>query len=187
MMPEQLEEPIYRILKAQQANIARIKAGLVLDGTDGAGNQIALWGPRPDLVRLWDHPLRFVETAKLKDWERIITLAPIRDSSGGRFAMREDRIIRYQIHFLVRLTEREQGADADSATIGVETESILAQKVHRLKYDFHHVFWDRWSLIDEDCPQGLLDHTGYTMDWAPEQQYPFAMMTAAVEGTRAAW
>ena len=44
------DEPMLEVLKAQQANIARIATDLVLPGTTGQGDNIKLWGPAQDAV-----------------------------------------------------------------------------------------------------------------------------------------
>lgn len=189
-MPEQLEEPVYRILLAQQANIARITEGLVLEGTSGDGREIELWGPAPNLIRLYDKPIRFIERPVLENWERIITLAPVNDNDAGRFASRDDRSVTYQVNFLVRLTDSEQREDREALTqtpTAPISVGLLAPKAHRLLYDWHHVFFDNHHLITSDCPQGLVDDASYGVEWEPTVEYPYSLFTAVVRCQRAAW
>lgn len=189
-MPEtrQLDEPMYRILRAQAANIARIETDLILPGTDGQGNQIMLWGPRPDVIRLYDTPFRLFEDAALQNWERLVTLMPLLDEPIARITSRADRVFRYQVQFLVRLKDSEMTADRGQVSIdGMRTTNVLAQKAHKLIYDWHHVFHDNLLLPDDDCAQGLVDDAGYIMSWEPGVEYPAALFTAEITGTRSAY
>jgi hypothetical protein len=186
-MTDQLLEPMYRILKAQQANIARIATDLVLPGTTGQGTNIKLWGPAPDIVRLYDTPVRLIEAGALDNWERIVTLSPLEDSDApGRVIRRNDRNFRYQVTFLTRLTESEQATDHDYASSGGVKDSLLAKKAHKFVYDWHHVFFDDLQLSDADCPI-LADDQMYRLLWDPGTEYPMALFVAEVTGTRSAW
>lgn len=189
-MAQRLNEPVYRVLRAQAANIQRINEGLVLAGTDGQGSQIELWGPQPNVIRLYDTPMRFYEDAALNAWERIITLMPVFDRTGARFTGRADRQIVYQVQFLVRLTDREMARDREVSSIeGIRPDNPLAEKAHRLVFDWHHVFHDNPFLagLDEDCPNGLVDDASYDMAWEPGVLYPTSLFTATITATRSAW
>lgn len=194
-MADKPDEPLLRILKAQQANIARIDTDVLMPGTTGEGENIRLWGPQPDIIRLYDTPLRmFHAGAFQKSWQRVITIGPLTDENIGRVVGRVDRSFRYAIQFLVRLTEKEQQDDRDaiikpsySQPPGVEAENPLAEKAHRLVYDFAHVFWDRLNLPVSGCPQGLVDDATYRLTWEPGVEYPMALFVAEVVGTRSAW
>lgn len=184
----QPEEPMYLILKAQAANIARIQTDLVLPGTTGTGDQVKLWGPTPELVRLYDTPVRFVQADVLENWERIVTLAPIADVPTERFAARTDRSFQYMIHFLIRLLDSEIDADTQEVvTDGLKATNPLALKAHRFIFDFHHVFFDDQHLETVECTQGLVDDADYELRWDSNIEYPMALFTARVTGTRSAW
>jgi len=188
MATTQPEEPMYLILKAQQANIARIASDLVLPGTDGQGNNIKLWGPQPTVIRLYDTPTRFVNATAMENWERIITLSPIEDTVAARVFQRNDRTFQYVVQFLTRLLDSEIDADrAEAVTDGVKASNPLAVKAHRLVYDWHHVFHDDLLLETAGCPQGLIDDAGYTLQWDPGVEYPYALFIATVVGQRSAW
>jgi hypothetical protein len=182
------DEPMLRILEAQQANIARIETDLVVPGTTGDGSQIRLWGPRPDVIRLYDTPLAFVQAGVLQNWDAIISLMPLQDSSREQIINRNDRGFRYMVQFLVRLQDSEIGTDRAQAVVdGVKADNPLAAKAHRLVYDWHHVFHDNIHLETDECPQGLVDHAEYDMTWEPGVEYPMALFTAEVTGHRSAW
>lgn len=183
-MAVQLEEPMYQILKAQQANIARIETGLVVEGTTGTGEEVILWGPTPDLIRLYDTPTRLVQADAMDAWERIVTLAPLEDNSEARIVHRDDRVYRYIVQFLIRLTVPEQEADhAEMVKGGVKPSNPLALKSHRLIYDWLHVFHDNLLLETADCPQGLVDTASYRLLWDPGIEYPSVMFAAEVTGS----
>lgn len=185
----QLEEPMFRILTAQAKNLARMGSGVIMPGTTGQGENITLWGPAPDVIRLYDRPLRFIEGNALDNWERIITLAPVVDSPAGRVTGRNDRNFRYQIHFFVRLLDSEQAADRSAVLTGNrDASNPLAVKAHRLIYDFHHTFFDNIHLTGDDlCPTGLVDDADYTMAWDAGTEYPNTLFVADVSGSRSAW
>ena len=185
-MPVQLLEPVYRILRAQQANIARITTDIEVDGTTGR-ETVLLWGPAPNVVRLYDTPLRFYQDAAIEAWERIITLNPVFDEDAGRIIGRNDRTVSYQVQFLVRLTEAEMAADRGTSTAGVLADAPLAEKAHKLIYDWHHVFHDDLHLETDDCPQGLVDDATYRMRWDPGVEWPFALFVAEVTASRSGW
>lgn len=186
-MGVKLEEPMFRILRAQQANIARIATDLEVDGTDAEGNQVSLWGPRPDVIRLYDTPLRMFEDSALEQWERLITLNPVLDSDAGRVVGRSDRDVRYQVQFMVRLTEIEIARDRSATSVNGVRDSPLAVKAHKLVYDFHHVFFDNHHLITDDCAQGLVDDARYDMRWDPGMDWPYALFVADVAARRSGW
>lgn len=180
-MAEQTMDPVFRVLNAQQRNIARIATDLILPGTDGQGNQIALHGPRPTLIRLYDQPLRLAQQAVLDNWERIITLMPLQNTGSDAIVSRNDRIIRYVVHALVRLTEKEIRDDHNRvAEGGIMPESVLAGKMMRLAYDLHHVFYDDLDLAQQNggCP--MVTHASYECAWDQEVAYPQAMFAMAV-------
>lgn len=198
-MPELLERT-FQILKAQQANIARIVPGLVVDSTTGEGDPVTLWGPSPDVIRLYDRPLRFMEAAALSGWERIITIMPLGDSGVARALNRNDRIVKYQVQFLTRLTELEMANDRQAVMQGVGENvpvlSPLAEKAHKLVWDFHHIFFSNLNLrpwdpvsntVQEKCPQGLVDDADYDMSWDAGVDYPFCLFTAQVACQVSAW
>lgn len=186
-MPTRLDEPMYRVLKAQALNIARIDDQVVIPGTDGHGNQVQLHGPRPNVIRLYDTPLRLYEDAALMNWERIVTLMPLTDDTGSRLATRTDRTLRYQVQFLVRLLDSEIAADRVQASPKGLRDNTLALKAHRLIYDWHHVFHDNMLLPDEDCEQGLVDDASYSLSWEPGVEYPGTLFSAEITATRSAW
>jgi len=176
-----LEEPIYQVLRAQQANIARIASGLVVSGTGGNGGAVTLWGATPNIVRLYDRPLRFAQDAAKEGWERIITLLPVVNDGADRIVGRNDRRAQYQVQMLVRLTQQEVTADRQQVVIGgVVDDNPLAAKMHRLLYDFHHVFFDNHLLATDDCPNGLVDDAKYSLAWAADADYPMALVVATV-------
>lgn len=183
-----LNERMYQILVAQQANIARIKADLILEGTTGNGDQILLNGPRPDLIRLHDQPLRFAQDSAIENWERLITLTPTHVRPAARITSRTDRDFGYQVQILVRLTDREQFSDREQLVQGGKRqENPLSEKLHRLLQDFHHVFFDDQHLVTDECPQGLVDDADYSIAFEPGVEYPMALVTLDVVGTAAAW
>lgn len=188
-MAEQLEERMYLILKAQSENLATIATDLILPGTTPFGTQIKLWGPAPDLIRMYDTPLRFIQTGILEGWERLITLAPLTDNQRAAIVGRSDRDFRYQISVLVRLTEAEIESDRTNIVVGnLRADTPLARKAHRLIYDFHHVFHNNLSLsgtsVSTEC---LVSHSEYNMVWDPGVTYPNALFTAEVSGIVAGW
>lgn len=186
-MPEQLNDPLYQIMVAQGNNIARIAEGLILEGTDGQGTQRELWGPRPDIIRLYDSPLRMNEDAALDAWQRIVTINPVNARGIARIVNRNDRSFMYQVQFLVRLTEREISADR-TAKQGLQLDAPLAVKAHKLLHDWHNVFFDDLHLETADCPQGLVDDAEYEVAWEPGAiQWPNVLFSVLVSGTRGGW
>lgn len=187
-MTRSLEEPMYRILRAQAANLQRIQTGVQLDGTDGNGNPIVLWGPMPDLIRLYDTPLAFVETQALESWERIITLTPAATGRESRIANRVDRTFQYTVSMLVRLSQREMDSERQQVLVGNRrVDNALAEKMHRLLYDFHHVFFDNIFLRTEECDVGLVDDADYDTTWEQAVEFPYSLVTMSVSGTRSSW
>lgn len=187
-MARVLSEPFYRILLAQQANLARIQTGVVLEGTTGEGEQIELWGPKPDIIRLHDAPLRFAQDTVLENWERIITLGPLRNAPDARIVSRSDRFIGYQIQLLTRLTEAEIVADRSQVVqAGTRPMNPLSEKLHKLVYDFHHVFFDHHHLPTEACPNGLVDDQDYTLSFEPGIEYPLALVVIEVTAKVSGW
>jgi hypothetical protein len=187
-MPTRLHEPMYLILQAQAENLARIQTGAVLAGTSGDGTQIELWGPEPNLIRLYDTPMNHIESAALENWERVITIMPLNSSPESRIIRRTDRSFRYRVNFLVRLTEREMIGDREQVLTGNRRPSnVLAEKAHRLIHDFHHCFFDNHHLVTDDCPQGLVDDQDYNIVWEGGVEYPYALFTAEVTGSRSSW
>jgi len=183
-MPSEVEDPMYEILMAQAANVARIETGLVVDGTTGTGSQITLWGPTPNIVRLYDTPMRLIADNTLENWERIITLSPIADNEDGRVVQRNDRVLRYQVHFGVRLTQQEQEDDrvalfTANAAGNLRTESFLAKKAHRLIHDFAAVFADDLSL-EASAGCHLVDHSSFSLSWVTDIEYPMSVHVADV-------
>lgn len=185
---EPAEEPLYQIMRAQARNIQRIATGLLLNGTTAAGGPLVLHGPRPNVIRLYDKPMRMIEGGAKENWERIVTITPVADSSGARFAARNDRTFAYMVMFLLRLTEAEKAADHDDVlSDGLVTVNRLARKCHRTIYDWHLIFHDALHLLTDDCPQGLVDDASYSLRWDVSVDYPQAMFVAEVRGTRSAW
>lgn len=183
----QLEEPMYRILTAQQQNIGRITPGLVVDGTTSSGDQVKLWSKTPNLIRLYDTPARIVHANAISNWETIITLNPISDTEAGKMANRDDRVFTYSVQFLVRLTTSEQEEDARQAVSGgIKAQNFLSVKAHRLVYDWHHIFHDDLHLMQSPgCT--LIDFASYNMQWDPGVEYPEALFIAQVTGERSGW
>jgi hypothetical protein len=180
-MPPTLTDPDYLVMEAQQANIARIDSGVVLLGTDGNGDQIELFGPTPDLILMWDEPIRLIEDSVLQGWERIITIRPSTNNIVGANTARTDRVFLYTVFFLVRLNQQEISADrAKVVTDGVRARNSLAQKVHKLKQDFHHVFYDNLNLITDDCPSGVVNHAQYNLRYSQDLSYPQALFMADI-------
>lgn len=186
-MAAQLEEPIFLVLQAQRDNIARIATALELPGTTASGENVLLWGPQPNVIRLYDTPLRFVQDSKMGSWERIVTLYPVSEEEGARITSRVDKTIAYHIQFLIRLLESEVTTDREQVLAdAVRTNNPLAQKVHRFLYDFHHVFRDDIQLETVACPQGLVDDSSYRLVWN-DVEYPQVVITAEVSATFIGW
>lgn len=188
----QLNEPNYRILKAQSLNLQRIATDLVLDGTDYKGDNIKLWGPRPDVIRLYDTPLRFVQDNLIANWERIITLTPLSDVEAARIVQRRDATVTYQIHVLVRLTDAEVNQDRlEVFADAVRTDSPLAIKAHKAVHDITRLLDDNMHLIGLDTEEptcansGLVDHASYAVEWQPGVEYPESLFTITVTAERA--
>lgn len=172
------------VLEAQRDNMARIVTGLELPGTDGYGNNVALNGPAPDLVRLYDTPLRLIEGAALANWERLITLNPLLDQTAGRVVQRDDRTINYMMQVMVRLLPSEEAVDRVQVLSGdnsnIRTTNPLATKAHNLLHDMRLAFFDNLFLTTIACPSGLVSDQSYSISWEPGVDYPYSMFTFEV-------
>lgn len=180
MAIRQLEEPLFRVLKAQQANLSRIKKDLLLPGTDWRGDNIRLWGPTPNVIRLYDTPLRFIEGDALSGWERILTLSPVGDRDRAAIVNRNDRTFTYHINCLVRLTPPEERTDRQQTlTNAVRALNPLAEKAHKLLFDIEHLLYDDENLSDsaESC---LVMHSTWRIIWEPNVMYPMNMFIVEV-------
>lgn len=186
-MAQQLMDPVYRILVAQARNIERIATGLILPGTNGLGQPNELWGPSLDLIRLYSAPWDKIPESRLANWERTALLTATRDTGDARITQRNDRVVIYRVDFAVRLTLPEEQADERAVLTGAfDRIQPLAEKIHKLRQDWHLVFFDNHELITDDCPQGLCDDAEYTWELA-DVAYPVATMSATVTCQRSSW
>lgn len=175
-------------MRAQAENLARIDTGLEVERPDGEGNLIELHGPQLDIIRLYDRPIRFIEDDVLADWHRIATIEPLAVGSDARVFGRADANFAYKVSFLVRLDEVEQAKDLESFMVDRrEHVNPLAERVHKLLSDFHHVFHDRLELQTEDCPSGIVDHQTCSTTFDQSVVYPYALFVATVAGKVSAW
>lgn len=184
-----LTEPIFDILDAQAANLARITTGLTLDGTNPAGGQVTLWGPRCDLIRLYDTPIRLINDKALENWERMVVLRPLTNDEAARVTSRNDRDVQYRIDVAVRLLESEIKQDRLNV-LDVDrrwTTNPLAIKAHKLLYDIHHIFHDNLLLTTDACPNGLVDHQSYAVRWVVDYDYPFSVFSLIATARRSGW
>lgn len=170
---ESWSDPLHRCIAAQAANINRIEAGLDMERVDGT-----LIGAKPDIIRLHDTPRRIQSQERFADAGLIVTLGPLYDGpGGGRIVGRSDRMVRYLVVAMIRLTREE--AEQDKLEDG--TDSPLARKVDAWRHDFSLIYRDNFHLEYDGCRTGLVDDADFTIQWDPDIQWPEALMVAQCE------
>lgn len=178
-MAFRFHDPLHRAMDAQATNLGRLGSGETLDGTDNEGQPKVLTCPAPNIIRLWDTPLRMLASAVHAGLERALTIHPAMDDELGRIVQRKDREYEYWIHGVVRLTRDEEQADAAAGG----TDNPLALKVDHLLHDVKLLVDDNNLLITDDCPSGLVSSAFYGVRYNPKDvQYPTAMFILVVRG-----
>lgn len=186
------EERMHRILLAQADNLGRIVSERFVEGGSGSPAMPSrqLYGPTPDLIRLYDEPLRLVESAQLTGWERVVTISPVSVDPDARFVNRVDRKVVYVVAALIALTEKEKLADAQQIvdrSKAKRPDNPVSEKLARFLADFRSVFFENMLLSTADCPNGLVDNGDYSTRYHLDVPYPFAAATMTVRAQAANW
>lgn len=157
---------LHQIMAAQAANIARIRTGLVLES--GA----TMVGPRPDLVRLHDQPVRIKQDFdEFRQAKLIYTIGPLTDDPEDRVMGVDGRRMIYMIVGLVSLSEDEQRQEQAERGTG----HLLARRADEAIHDLKRVLRDNLHLKTDACRTGYVDDLAVAVRWDPEVQWPRIM------------
>lgn len=173
--PSSFHDPTFRVMAAQANNLARIVEGLEVNGASLEGRH-TLIGPAPAIIKLHDTPTRLFENQRFLEHDRMFTLAPLLDGPTDRSMGRKGRQIAYIVMGVVQLTRAEQQQDVEEKG----ADNLLARKADALSWDFRCIFNDNIHLTSDQCPNGLVDDSDFSIEWSQQVTYPRAVFIATV-------
>lgn len=176
------------VLHRQTRNLQRIDTGVDVHWKYGHNQRtFTLIGPKIDLIKLFDQPIRLMKEDRLinddgQPWERIVTLSPTGQTFPGAIGARTDGRLTYRMLVACRITEAERKADHVEGVIG----SRLGDKIDALLHDVLRVFYADLHLHripgDPHGPENDTLLSGQTISCTvnPEVDYPWCAVECDV-------